>query len=158
MSLIQTLKSQHAAVLEMVKQMDARLEREDIPGAARLLTPFRRALEAHLALEDGELYPRLIQAADEKRDATLGQTARLFASNMGHISQLLRQFLAKYEGKASLELEPFRREWRAVAEVLGSRVDQEEKMLYPLYARVDGPAAPTPPGGRDTRRDPSTVN
>lgn len=131
--LIATLKQQHQELLRLVGQMNAVLERGDEAAVFAVLSSLSQVLRAHLALEDQEIYPALVRAAEASGDAKMLETARLFADNMQRITDSLKEFLARHE--TSFHLERFRTGWSTLSGVLAKRIESEETTLYPLYEK-----------------------
>lgn len=133
--LIGTLKAQHQAVTRMVTDITQALKRRDRANISLALVDFRKALTAHLELEDHHLYPELIRAAERQNNRDVVDLAQSFASNMAYVSRVLTDFLRRYEGK-EFTLEDFDREWKTIASTLGTRVSAEERTLYRQYERL----------------------
>jgi hypothetical protein len=155
--LIETLKKQHMELARLAGQMDIMLERGDEAGARGVLSSLGQVLRAHLALEDKEIYPGLIRAAQESKDDRMLETAKVFASNMQRITDSLRDFLTRHE--TSFHLDRFQAGWRTLSIVLATRIESEEKTLYPLYAQRVGikphaGSAPVPRPSRSTETVP----
>ena len=64
------------------------------------------------------------------------ETAKVFAGNMQRITDSLRDFLTRHE--TSFHLDRFKAGWRTLKIVLATRIESEEKTLYPLYERRVG--------------------
>jgi hypothetical protein len=133
-SLVETLKAEHAAVLLMVGQLQIELNATELDKVSQTLTRLKVALLAHLAREDAELYPGLVEMAEKAGDASMARGARAFQDNMKRISEGLVAFLGKYEGK-KFDVVAFNRDWKSIVEVLGARITAEETTLYPMYER-----------------------
>jgi AraC-like DNA-binding protein len=132
-SLVDTLKTQHAAVQKMATEISQLVERTDIGAISAKLTSLKTALLGHLDLEDKKLYPALIKAA-QKKDPAAAETARMFATNMVGISRVLIEFLGKYEGK-KFSADAFAQDWQGILGALAARINSEEATLYPLYEK-----------------------
>ena len=132
-SLVATLKAQHVAVQKMATEISKLVERKNIAGINAKLTDLKTALLGHLELEDKNLYPALIKAA-EKKDPTAAETARMFSTNMVGISSVLIGFLGKYEGK-NFSADAFAQDWQGILGALGARINSEEATLYPLFEK-----------------------
>ena len=132
-SLVATLKAQHVAVQKMATEISKFLERKNIAGISAKLAELKAALLGHLELEDKNLYPALIKAA-EKKDPAAVETARMFSTNMVGISSVLVGFLKKYEGK-SFSADAFAQDWQGILGALGARINSEEATLYPLFEK-----------------------
>jgi iron-sulfur cluster repair protein YtfE (RIC family) len=137
-NLIPTLKAQHQAVVKMVTTIDDAVGRKDLTSVAQTLAQLKTALLAHLELEDTQLYPELIRAAEEKKQQEIAEMAKTFANNMKHISKALNDFLGRYDGMQEVQLQKFNKDWPAIKDTLGSRVSAEETSLYKQYARLVG--------------------
>ncbi|HVG62229.1 MAG TPA: hemerythrin domain-containing protein [Hyalangium sp.] len=131
--LIATLKQQHQELVRLVGEMNVVLERGDEAAVFAVLSSLSQALRTHLALEDREVYPALVRAAEASGDAKMLETARLFADNMQRITESLKDFLARHE--TSFHLERFRTGWSTLSGVLAKRIESEETTLYPLYEK-----------------------
>lgn len=129
--LIATLRQQHQELVQLVGQMNAALERGEEAAVCSVLSSLSQSLRAHLALEDREIYPGLIRAAEASGDAKMLETARLFASNMQRITESLQDFLSRHQ--AEFHLDRFRTGWGTLSGVLAKRIESEETTLYPLY-------------------------
>jgi hypothetical protein len=135
MTLIATLRAQHAAVLTLVQDIEACIEKGDTKQLHVQLKALGGALTAHLALEDAQLYPGLEKLAATKGSENLRTVASQFSINMGRISQSLLSFLRKYDA-AVTDLTSFRRDWSQVKAALASRISAEETSLYPLFEKA----------------------
>jgi hemerythrin-like domain-containing protein len=131
--LIATLKQQHQELVRLVGEMNAVLERGDEGAVFAVLSSLGQVLRAHLVLEDREIYPALIRAAEASGDAKMLETSRLFADNMQRITESLKDFLARHE--TSFHLDRFRTGWATLSGVLAKRIESEETTLYPLYEK-----------------------
>jgi Hemerythrin HHE cation binding domain len=150
--LIDTLKKQHQELVRIAGQLDVMLERGDEAGAHGLLSSLGQQLRTHLALEDQEIYPGLIRAAQESGDERMRETAKMFANNMQRITDSLRDFLMRHE--KDFHLDRFQAGWSTLRIVLATRIESEEKTLYPLYERRVGvkPHAGSAPMPKPTGR------
>lgn len=135
MTLTETLKQQHLAVVELVKLIQGAVERDDRALIETDLKQLKTALLAHLALEDAELYPGLERLGVESGSVNLTLVARQFASNMSRITEALLSFLDKYDGPI-LDLVGFKQDWSKIVSVLSARIASEEASLYPLYEKA----------------------
>lgn len=145
-TLVETLTTQHRAVIELVRQLDEALTAGNRSTLADLLGKLRTGVLAHLELEDRELYPSLIAAAEAAGRTDQAALARSFSDNMLRISDGLKAFLGRHSGP-TLDLEALRREWKDVAAILSQRIQSEESVLYPMHTRLTaGSASPSSRG------------
>ncbi len=133
---ITTLKAQHVALRELIAELEAALASGETPRVAAATERFRVALYAHLELEDRKLYPSLLaaQATDVR------ETASRFAKSLQVIAAGVREFLGRHVGPA-IDVEAFRAGWPSVRRALSLRVEEEERLLYPLHASTKPPPA-----------------
>lgn len=134
-TLTETLREQHRRVEQLASQLTTALHGEDLNEVRAAFEAFRAALEQHLALEDGELYPRLLSAVEPRSEPA--RIAKTFSENMQRISAGLRDFIARH---ANGQLDPvtLRREWKEALAVLTGRIQSEERLLYPMFEQRFG--------------------
>lgn len=140
MELIQTLKTQHQHLEQLIAAIDAGFQRADAAEVARQVTALKRTLVAHLELEDKRLYPELISAAESRNEPAQVALAKMFSANMGRISEALLKFVGRFDGQSPADPARFASEWKTIRQVLVERVRSEEASLYPLYGRLTAPA------------------
>lgn len=134
--LVETLKTQHRELERRMRTLDERTEAADAEGARAALGALSECLMAHLALEDRQLYPGLTAVGEEALGAGRKALAESFAANMRRISDGLVSFLQSSERADAATLS---REWRRIRSILESRIESEERVLYPLYERAVAP-------------------
>lgn len=132
-SLIQTLTLQHQEIAKLAGQLDAAVVAGDTTGLQDLMVRLKRALLAHLELEDARLYPALVQAANKTKAEIPIKIAETFAKNMQGVTAALKAFLDKYV-VGEIDVADFRRDWLLVHRLLDDRIESEERHLYPLHA------------------------
>ncbi len=81
-----------------------------------------------------------MRAGKEKNDKALSDTAQVFSSNMLRITDSLKGFLQRHEGK-KLDAGAFTRDWKTITAALQARITSEEATLYPLYDKWVGAKA-----------------
>jgi iron-sulfur cluster repair protein YtfE (RIC family) len=134
MDLVETLRAQHRLVEAVGGRLTEALKAGDLATAQVALRELRQALLAHLELEDQELYPKLIARARASDRSNEGLVAQTFSDNMLRISAGLRAFLDRHA--APRDLEGLSRDWQHISGILSQRIQSEEQVLYPLFARV----------------------
>lgn len=130
-TLIETLHVQHAEIRRLAARADAAANSNDKPALCAALDQLGTALLAHLALEDGRLYPALTEAAEKTQEEVPARIARTYERNMETISIALKAFLEKYS--RDFTMDRFRSDWLLVSQLLYDRMASEETTLYPLY-------------------------
>jgi|GEM_PF-2137982 len=131
--MIDTLKQQHQELSQLIRQLDVAVERGEQAGMLATLSQLSQTLQIHMELEHRKLYPAVACAAEARGDEKMLETAYLFFNNMHRITDALQDFMFRHE--ADFHLERFRTCWRTFSSVLTRRIEAEERMLYPLYAR-----------------------
>ena len=138
---IERLRAEHSALLALARIVTELLQ---APGPARLTelasarALLRETLVRHLKCEDWILYPRLRATGD----AELMHITREFELEMG---DLAAEYVA-YDDKWTTERvaarwTEFCRETIEVFDVLATRVEREERELYPLADKLHAAAA-----------------
>jgi hypothetical protein len=130
--LVITLTAQHQSVLRMVASINGKVQKGDVQGISHALGDLRDALLAHLELEDRELYPNLIRAAEKQNQPNIVNATKTFATNMIDITGVLKQFLVRFEGP-KLDVNAFKPEWERIVGTLAARITSEESTLYPMF-------------------------
>lgn len=134
-TLISTLTEQHRQLDGLIDRVTAALHSNELPRVREALHEFGHALLMHLALEDEQLYPQLLKAHAAR--SPNGRLIRTFAENMMRVSTALKSFLQRPQDTMD-DLAALRREWPEVQNLLASRMQSEERLLYPT---VDTSAA-----------------
>lgn len=127
-------RQQHAHLMELALEIgqmfDATGQVADAEVCRRKLSAFAGALRVHAAMENGALYPRLLDhPAAEVRD-----TARRLLDECGELYDEFHAFLSGWPSAAAIRAETprFAREARRVFRKLGARMMKENDTLYPL--------------------------
>lgn len=128
-TLTDALRQQHRRIEELAAAVTAAVLEHDASRTMTQLLLFRDAVLEHLQLEDTELYPRLLDAVGAR--SMHGRVVKSYATNMQRITESVKEFLGRQ--RAPLQLATFEREWRDVMQMLTSRIQSEERVLYPMY-------------------------
>jgi len=125
--LIEELKKEHVVIAESLKK--AVIKGITSSEGQQTLHSAKDSLLAHLKKEDEQLYPVLIEAAED--DVDLQHTLKMFASDIDQISTEALVFFNKYsEGKADFE---FSKDFGSFFTALSKRIWKEESIIYPKY-------------------------
>jgi len=130
--LIAKLYREHAEILESVAALRPVLADNAVPPRAayfELKFALARQLVAHLTSEDLLVYPRLIKS----EDARVAETATRFAQELGGLLGAFKDWSAQwtYE-RAAAEWPVFRRETNQLLRTLTTRIERENRELYPF--------------------------
>jgi len=134
----ETFRQQHAAIVEVVKELRSLLVPEkvldNIPDIMGVLIGLSGKLKAHLSKEDRELYPDLLASGDAK----LTEMAAAFQSEMGGLAQAFEDYMATWRSIEAIEDDPdgFIRASEAVIDALSDRINRENRELYMLADRL----------------------
>ncbi|MBL8915897.1 MAG: hemerythrin domain-containing protein [Archangium sp.] len=139
-ALVETLRAQHRELEALCKTLTTALHHDDLPPVQRALQAFGASLLTHLALEDDSLYPAMLNGVDRRSirsaagaaGAVDARTLRTFTDNMKRVSEALKAFLAQ-PVETVPQLHALRKEWPEVQHLLDSRIQSEERVLYPMY-------------------------
>ncbi len=137
MSNLAQLRSEHADLVTIVKELAALVEGNSPPPAVKLFDVRRRlssVLIAHLKAEDWVLYPPLLSSADPE----VADTARRFVDEMGGLAQAFTVYVERWDA-LSIESDwpRYQSETRGIIEALTNRIIRENQELYPLLERVE---------------------
>jgi iron-sulfur cluster repair protein YtfE (RIC family) len=130
--LIQYLKSEHHALVEILKRVQVIGPSQS--ESKQLLLEAKRALLAHLKKEDLELYPKLKEAA--KQNEEIDRKVNNFGKDMEEITKFTLQFFDKMENNQYSPIE-YAKDFGKLVTILSSRISREENILYPLYETVN---------------------
>ncbi|WP_242126033.1 hemerythrin domain-containing protein [Sphingobium sp. Sx8-8] len=88
-----------------------------------------RQLMTHLALEDRIFYPGVQRAGDDHAR----RTASRLQTEMGPLAEAFSAYMARWsDDRVSREWAGFCAETRELLDVLASRIEKEDRILYPL--------------------------
>lgn len=131
--LVEQLKDDHRALFGLYRDMKLSFEAKDYEAVTVILRKFRSALQEHLLTENVRLYIYLSHSV--KHDETNFELIRGFRREMDGIAKIAIKFLDKYDaiGVDAELANSFGRDLAEIGEVLGTRIQKEESILYPLY-------------------------
>ena len=130
------LRKPHREILQIVSGMQALMRIPSSVDAAvsdklrKALVELSARVTVHLAAEDQVVYPRLIKDTDQK----ISTIAKQFADEMGGIGDVFKAYLSHGRNAAAIaaDVRTFAVETKQIASALGTRIDREERELYPL--------------------------
>lgn len=144
---VEQLKRQHAEIEEVMAGAMRVIGAGEVSSEATMLTAMladiSRLIGSHLAIEDSDVYPILV----ESMDPDVSRTARQFRDNMSGIAQELKGYAERYQQPADItgDIARFGYETRRIFERVRYRMRREENDLYPLLVhRQPATAAPSP--------------
>jgi hypothetical protein len=127
------LKAHHAKLRDIAGQILSALK-HPLPagnpaGARELLAKLGGILTVHLAAEDQSFYPRLL--SDKRREVS--ELAARFQHEMGGLKEAFGQHMKRWSSEAvSGDTTGFARDTAALMATLGTRMDREEREIYPF--------------------------
>lgn len=146
---IERLRAEHAALIALARIVTELLQ---APGPARLpelasaRARLRETLVRHLKCEDWILYPRLRATGD----AELMHITREFELEMGDLAAEYVAYDDKWTaGRVAAQWTEFSRETIEVFGALATRVEREERELYPLADKLYATASALGPAITD---------
>ncbi len=137
MSRTENFRRQHREIQQVVREIDALLEIDDLkrePDHVRLLlSELAGKLSVHLAMEDNALYPRLTNHKDKQ----VASLASRYMTEMGGIKKAFLDYSQAWRLADAIEREPqkFIDDTRAIFDALAQRIHREDHELYPLVDR-----------------------
>ena len=132
MSNIPKLRDEHFRLLGTIRRMGALIERRDPPPPLHLFAlrhELSSTLIAHLEVEDGVLYPPLINSPDTQ----IAATARAFSEEMGGLADAYSAHCRQWTADAiAADWAGFCVQCRRILDALTIRITRENCELYPL--------------------------
>lgn len=124
------LRRQHQELGEIATQLSRAVANNAVPQSVGALRwQLARLLMGHLALEDRIFYPAVQRMADEHVRAT----AQRLQTEIAPLAGAFSAYMADWnEDRIHREWAGFCAETRDILDSLGSRIDKEERILYPL--------------------------
>ena len=139
---MQRLRAEHAALVTLSRIILDMAEAPRPPPPAELASArsqLRDALVRHLKCEDWILYPRLVATGD----AELVRITRDFELEMGDLSADFVAYDDKWTSqRVEADWQGFCSETKAVFAMLATRVEREERELYPLAETLYASTSP----------------
>ena len=139
MSTTKMYRDQHAELVEVIQDIADKLDPTSLANggateATALLKVLAGKLLLHLAAEDKHLYPNLITSTDSE----LATTAKQFQDEMGGLKGAFQAYYGKWNTPEAVQGDPagFIEHTQGVFEALGTRVEKENTVLYPLADRL----------------------
>lgn len=131
--LIGHFKSDHAELVDRLRDIEDRLLHGQFADIPRLLDAFRERLQTHLDEESEKFYGPL--HARGEHDPAASQAVAQEETRMIGIARLVLIFTKRYVGTGvgAHNRDAFARDLDVIASLLVDRIQTEESMLYPLY-------------------------
>ena len=128
--LIKELKTEHQNIAAVFQQINALgIITED---AKKLLSKSKRALLDHLQKEDDQLYPPIIQQAQQ--DPHIAAMLKIFGEELKSLTTAVLAFFEKYEQSGNSK--DFTTDFASIFAALGSRIEKEESILFKAYEKI----------------------
>ncbi len=134
----ENFRKHHKEVLDLTTKisnlLSPGLDARDAASIRSLLSVLSGKLTIHLALEDKDLYPRMIA----HKDLSIATMARTYKDEMGGLSERFGQYTKKWSTPASIQTSPseFSRETTDVFRALHKRINKEDNELYCAFDRI----------------------
>lgn len=131
---IAALREQHDDIGLIVAQLRRAIADPDQPQAVSAARwQLARKVMAHLALEDGILYPALQRVPDER----VRTNAARLQIEIGTLAESFARYMSSWsDERITREWPIFRAETKQVLDALSHRIDRENSLLYPLAAAI----------------------
>jgi iron-sulfur cluster repair protein YtfE (RIC family) len=131
------LKSEHKTVARLLEEIKGLIQKNDTQGIAAHMGTLKNGFLAHLKKEDGKLYGDLLKEAKDKNRELIAITVNTFSTAMKGIAARILKFFDKYPAKDEIikHLAEFNKDFQEAYEYVQKRVNNEEKILYPMYEK-----------------------
>lgn len=126
-------REQHDKILTALEAVEAGVLNRSAGSVSQALGRLAGMVKIHLAMEDKALYPQLIESTDLKVSAM----AKSFQSEMQGIVETFDACVDKWRNSEAIERswDRFAAEFRQIKQVLGRRIERENKELYEAFDR-----------------------
>lgn len=131
-------RRQHGELLDIVTEMSAKLDEDALKNDAgpmrSLLSKLAGKLSIHLTMEDRNLYPVLVDNADEK----VRSVAHDFIEEMGGLKDAFGKYMDTWPTAPSIHEDPatFITQTKGIFETLGKRIEREDTQLYEMVDKL----------------------
>jgi hemerythrin-like domain-containing protein len=130
------LRRQHQEIIAIVTDMQKTIRQSraiDVTVGDKLrksLVDLSGRVTVHLATEDQVVYPKMMKHTDPK----VSSTAKRFADEMGGIGEVFKGYLSRWRTGVAIanDSSKFVQETQQIASALSSRIEREERELYPM--------------------------
>ncbi|MBI3755936.1 MAG: hemerythrin domain-containing protein [Deltaproteobacteria bacterium] len=131
------LKGEHKTVARLIEEIKGLIQKKDTQGIAAHMVTLKSGLLSHLKKEDDKLYADLLKTAKEKNIEMVSITVNTFSTEMKGIAARILGFFDKYPNKDEIAriTADFSKDFQGVYEDIMKRVNNEEKVLYPMYEK-----------------------
>ena len=131
------LKGEHKTVARLLEEIKDLIQKKDTQGIAAHMGTLKSGLLSHLEKEDDKLYRDLLKEAKGKNIELVAITVNTFSTAMKGIAARTLKFFDKYHAEDEIikHIAEFNKDFQGAYEDIQKRVDNEEKMLYPMYEK-----------------------
>ena len=130
---------QHEDLLELIDEINECLNfielAKDANDVRMLLSRFFVKLKVHLAMEDGSLYPVMLDVEDDK----VREMARKFVNEMGGLADAFQTYSLMWASAVAIQDNPkvFMAHTNKVMNALSRRIDKENHELFRAYNALE---------------------
>lgn len=140
-NLITVFKDDHKKLLEIYQRIDIAYGNNDSVVIRRLLRQFKNLLTGHLLRENVSLYAYLkYNLSDDPINLELMQSMQ---REMGEIGRVVFRFLKKATDQSARYNEAFKKDFDDIGAALVTRIQNEERVLYPIYGEPNSSREPS---------------
>lgn len=131
---VNNLLRQHNDILDLAEKINTYTTTKQIEAEAfsisLLLGQLAGKIKIHMITEDKFVYPSLLSHANPK----VKSVSRQFADEMGHLAKTFESYKTKYMNSREISSNPddFIQQTKLVVAALATRIEKENKELYPL--------------------------
>lgn len=134
---LKELQAEHKIVAKLLEETKGLIQTKHIADMAARIDSLKKGLSSHLKKEDDKIYPELLKVAREKKIELIEITIRTFTTAMKGIGERVGRFFEKYQNRDDITrlISDFSHDFQGVYEDLFKRVNNEERVLYPMYEK-----------------------
>ncbi|MEJ2622265.1 MAG: hemerythrin domain-containing protein [Candidatus Thiodiazotropha sp.] len=135
--LIDQLKDEHQILLGLYSKISQAYKNKKYKRVSKLLGDFKHEVYSHFLLENIKLYIYLRNTLHHDHHSS--KIMRFFQKEINQIGKVVDQFIDHYADVqwTNDEIARFEGDLRNIGNALVTRINREEKFLYPLYLPPD---------------------
>lgn len=137
MDYLNELINDHKTFKHLLEDIEDLIQAKGIKGIATHMDSLKNNLLAHIKKEDDKIYIDLLKVARDKNIELVELTISTFSNAMKGVATRILKFFYKYpqEDEIVRLATEFHKDFQGVYEDLLKRINNEEKVLYPMYKK-----------------------
>ena len=131
--LVKKWKKEHQELLEISSKVIEKYEKNDLKATKKLVVELEKKVLKHIMIEDIELHN--IEICEKRGTDQVKKSIHKFHKTFHEFKMILMDFLTKYSKKEEELDEEFIESFKALAQILIQRIEDEENGLFALLEK-----------------------